>query len=589
MTLTTAEIRPPSQRDRDDDRDNKRDQRRGPRPGLIPMTLICLLVAGLVLPALYSVLVRSFTGTTVLGTPGATTLDNYRHLFTQHGLVTVLRNTLISTAGATAVSVVVGGLLAWIVERTNAPGATLCRVTMLLALSLPYILYTIAWIMLLGPKGPVNGLAHKLFGISQLLNAHSLGAMILVEGLISVPLAFLFLSAVLRTVDASLEESAAVSGASMFRILMRVTGPLTLPGIVGVGLLIFIRTLEAFEIPALIGLPGNVRVMTTSIFLDTEGFPPDYGSAGAYAVLLMIGVAGLLYVSAKINKGAAAYASISGKPTRSRKVDLGVRKWLGTAAIAVYGIVGLAAPIIIVLWASLVPFYSSPNFAQLKHLTLANYRQIFGLQGFGSSVAHTVIVGLVAAIAVTAISSIGIWLQTRIKVPGGWIFEQAATLPLMIPGVILGFSLVAFYVSVPLPIYGTLLILMLGYTVRFLPYGVRYAATGMLQIHGSLEESAAVSGAGRWTTFRRVILPLARPSLVSGAIFIFLMTSKELSMAVLLASPGHEVLSVQMYDLWSNGQTTQVATIGVLWAGALLIVMGFLIAFNARRGRSLEF
>jgi len=576
----------------DGDRRSLRRSARAPRqanPGLIPLGVTCLIVAALVLPALYSVIVRSFTSTTVLGTPGSATLDNYRELFSQQGLLTIVRNTLVSTFGATLVAVVIGGGLAWVVERTNSPGATICRITMLLSLSIPYILYSIAWIMLLGPGGPVNAFAHKVLGVGKLLDAHSLGAMILVEGLIAVPLAFLFLSAVLRTVDASLEESAAVSGAGALRVLLRVTGPLTLPGVIGVGMLIFVRTLEAFEIPALIGLPGNVRVMTTTIFLSTEGFPPDYGTAGAYAVLLMVGVAGLLYLANKINKRAAAFASISGKPTRARKADLGAVKWFGSAGIVLYGLIALVAPMGIILWASLEPYYSAPSLSQVSHFTLQNFAHILSLQGFDQSVVNTVVVGAVAAVAIMAISAIGIWAQTRLKTRGGWVFEQAATLPLMVPGVILGFSLVAFYVSVPLPIYGTLVILMIGYTARYLPYGVRYASAGMLQIHASLEESAAVSGATTWATFRRVILPLSRPALVSGAIFIFLMASKELSMAVLLAAPGREVMSVQMYHLWSNGQTTQVATIGVLWAGVLLVIMGGLIWFNGRRGRSLEF
>lgn len=556
--------------------------------GRVPLILLCLLVAVLVLPSLYSVIVRSLTSTTPLGEPGAATLGNYRSLLDQNELLTVVGNTLISTAGATAVALVIGGVLAWVVERTNAPGASLCRVVMLLSLAIPYILYSIAWIMLLGPDGPVNSVGQTLFGISRMIDAHSLTAMILVEGLIGVPLAFLFLGAVLRTMDASFEESAAVSGASTFQVFRKVTGPLAMPAVVGVALLIFVRTLEAFEIPALIGLPGRVRVMTTAIFLDTQGFPPDYGMAGAYAIVLMLGVVALLYLTNRINKRAAGFASISGKPTRPRTVDLGVKRWLGTVAIAAYGVLALLAPMAIILWASLVPYYSSPSWDKIKLFTGSNYAHVLGLKSFLPAVEHTVVVGAVAAVAIMAISATGSWLHMRVKVSGGWVFEQLAMLPLVIPGAILGFSLVAFYLEVPLPIYGTLAILMIGYAARYLPYGVRYASAGMLQIHASLDEAADISGARPWTTFRKVVLPLARPSLVSGAIFIFLMASKELAMAVLLAAPGQETMSVEMYHLWTNGQTTQVATIGVLWVGALLIVMGGLIWFNARRGRSLE-
>lgn len=557
-------------------------------PGVIPLWLLCLLLAVLILPSLYSVVTRSFTSTTVLGTPGAGTLDNFRELFGQRGLAHVALNTLVTTFGSTVVALLVGGGLSWVVERTNSPGAGVCRGVMLMSLSIPYILYSIAWIMLLGPDGPVNSAAKHVLGGHALIGAHSLGAMILVEGLIAAPLAFLFMGAVLRTIDASLEESAAVSGAGTFRILWRITGPLALPGVVGVGLLIFIRTLEAFEIPALIGLPGDIRVMTTSIFLDTEGFPPDYGMAGAYAVVLMAAVVVLLYAANRINRRASAFASLTGKLTRPRKTDLGRRKWFGSAAIGVYAVVALLAPMAIILWASLVPYYAPPSIAKLHTLGFSNYRHILDQSDFLPSVGHTLIVGAAAATAIIVIAALGVWLHLRVKVRGGWVFEQLAMMPLIIPGVILGFSLAAFYLNVPLPIYGSLAILFIGYTVRYLPYGVRYSSAGMLQIHASLEEAAAVCGAGRWRTMARVVLPLSRPALLSGWVFIFLMASKELSMAVLLAAPGKEVMSVTMYHLWTNGQTTQVATIGVIWAAFLAIVMGALIWFNARRGRSLE-
>jgi iron(III) transport system permease protein len=167
---------------------------------------------------------------------------------------------------------------------------------------------------------------------------------------------------------------------------------------------------------------------------------------------------------------------------------------------------------------------------------------------------------------------------------GARVLDFLCVVPIGFPGIVLAMGVLVTYIKTP--IYATLWILLIGYTTRYLPFGMRYATAGMIQIHRSLEEAAEVGGARHWTTFRRVVLPIARPALVAGWIFIFLMASKELSMAVLLASPGNEVLSVSMYHQWINGQTNQVATVGVLWAAFLCVVMLALFLFSRRRGVS---
>jgi iron(III) transport system permease protein len=573
--------------ERDPDETPQRQRKiRRPQPdrsGAIPLGVLTIAVAALVVPPLISIVIRSFTTVTPLGEPGEPTLRNFASLTTQGGLAQTLINTAVTTIGSTLLALIIGGGLAWVVERTNAPGGGVCRLMMLISLSIPYILYAISWIMLLGPDGPINSATQH---IGFTIGANSITAMIIVEALIAAPLAFLFLGAVLRTIDASLEEAAAISGAGHLQTLLRVTGPLALPGILGVGLLILIRILESFEIPALIGLPGGIHVMTTMIFLDSQRFPPNYGTAGAYAVLLMLAVVVLLYFANRLNRRADAFATVTGKPTQPRTIDLGTKRWVGTAAITVFGLFALIAPMVMIVWASLVTYYHAPSLSGLAEVTLDNYRDMFAQATFLSSVMNTIVVGTISATAVMAIAAVGVWLSLRLRAPGGPIFDQFAMTPLVIPGVILGFSLAAFYLSVPLPIYATLWILVIGYTTRYLPFGMRYATAGMVQIHRSLEEAADVGGARRWTTFRRVVLPIARPALVAGWVFIFLMASKELSMAVLLASPGNEVLSVSMYHQWINGQTNQVATIGVLWAAFLSLVMLALFLFTRRRGVS---
>lgn len=303
---------------------------RAARPSLLSPRLVMWVIAAvfalLTVPPLITVVQRSLYTTDFIGEPGTFTLDNYTHLFTQGSSLRVVGNSVVFAAGATVFALIVGGVLAWVTERTDAPGRGLCRVAMLLALAMPYVLYAMAWILILGPRGPVNEAASSWLGLGQVVKPYSLLVMIFVEGMVSAPLAYLLMGAVLRNMDPSLEESAQVSGAGIGKTLTRVSAPLVTPGGIAVAMLIFVRALEAFEVPALVGLPGGVTVMTTRIYLGTQRQPPDYGGAGAYAVLLMVAVSVLLMLSAR---------NSSAVTSKSRQTDPVATRWPSRAATCV--------------------------------------------------------------------------------------------------------------------------------------------------------------------------------------------------------------------------------------------------------------
>jgi iron(III) transport system permease protein len=554
-----------------------------------PAPVVGLVIVALTIPPLVTVFVRSLYTTDQIGNTGELTAQNYLGLLTQSGLPTTLLNTASMGVGATAIALVIGGGLAWVCERTNAPGARLCQAGMLLSLAFPYVLYTIAWIMLLGQSGPVNTILQAITGSdSPVVAPYNLAVMIGVEGLVDVPLAFLLLSAVFRSIDPSLEESATVCGAGTMGILRRVSGPLIRPGLLAVALLVFIRSLEAFEIPALIGLPGNIRVMTTSIYQDTKDFPPDYGTAGAYAVVLMVLVGGLLLFSRRLTRNSRAFATVTGKGFRTRRSELGRGRYVGTVMIAAYLVLGLLAPFAIVLWAASMPFYVPPSMAAIDQIGMANFETVLSSPQFVLSLRNTLVVGVGSALAVMVLASATSWIVVKRRSRGGVLLEQLSGIPLVVPGVIMGFSIAALYLALPLPVYGTLWILAIGYVTRYLPYGMRYAQAGLVQVHEELEEAALVSGASTLQSLRVILLPLASPTLFAGLIFVFLTATKELSMSVLLASPDTEVLSVTLYNQWVNGQTTLAAAFGTLWTIVLGIFAAVLLAIGRRRGLRLD-
>jgi iron(III) transport system permease protein len=168
------------------------------------------------------------------------------------------------------------------------------------------------------------------------------------------------------------------------------------------------------------------------------------------------------------------------------------------------------------------------------------------------------------------------------RAPGGWLVERLATIPLVFPGLILGVAVMQLFLAIPLPIYGTLGILVWAFVINYLPYGMRYSSSGLLQIHRELEEAAAICGAAPLTRLRRIVAPLLAPALVAGWLFIFLMAARVLSLAILLAGPHSQTMAVAMFDLWANGQGTELAALGLMWS-MMMAMIAVVFYFLAQR------
>ena len=559
--------------------------RAGPTGWLALGTIVVLAI--LVLPPVAMLLQVSLTVTNPDGSAGALTLGHYRQLFADPHLYRSAANSLIFATGATLVSLLFGGALAWIVERTNAPLKALAYLTTIISLGTPYILYVTAWLFLLGRAGPFNDAWRSLGGSGLLLDVYSLWGMVLIEGFLWSPLVFLLLSASFRAANAEMEEAARMAGASILATVWRISLRLAWPAILAMALFVFIRNLEAFDVPVLVGTPGRVTLLTTDIYIATQQVPPLLGHASAFSVVMIVIVGVLLVLYGRVSRSAERYASVTGKGFRPRPFDLGRGRWLAGALVLLNFVLVLGLPLAALLWTSFSPFLRPMRWAGLKTLTLKNYAAVFGVPSYLDLAWHTVLVTAGAATAAIAITTVAAWIAARRR-PGAAAVDQLATLPLVFPGIVLGVAMMEIALRSPFPLYGTLTLLALGFTIRYMPYGMRYAYSGVLQIHRELEEAAGVAGAGPVGVLRRVVVPLLSPALLSGWLFIFLIGAKELSMAVLLAGPGSQTMAVAMYDLWVNGQGGELSALGLLWA---LLMTLFASAFYilARRGSSAAF
>lgn len=498
---------------------------------------------------------------------------------------TMLANSLLFASGSAVLALVVGTALAYVQVRTDTPFKGLFFAASMVPLIVPGILYATSWIFLADPEtGLLNSLVFKpLFGTSP-VNIYSVWGMIWVQGLHHAPVAFLLMVAAFRAMDPSLEESASMSGAGTWTVLKRITVPLLRPATISVALLMFVQSLESFEVPALLGLQNGTYVFTSRIYFVLRAYPIDYGAAGAYAVgLLLIAAAGVLFAQ-WLQRSSRNYQTITGKAFRPRPVDLGRAKpWIG-AGVLLYFLVTVALPVVVLFYASLLKFYTAPNSKTLSTLTLANYKRVLDMPQALNALENSVIVGVGAATAVMLLTSVVSWVVLRTKAKGRQALDVLAFTPIVIPGLVLGLALSFVYLRMPLPIYGTLLILLISYCTRYLPYGMRYASAAMSQMSPELEESAHVSGASWFQTFRRVLLPLMSSGVLAGWVYILVVSFRELSSTILLYSPGTEVLSVLMWEQFENGQFTTLAAIGVLMVVLLVVLVAGAYRVGARFG-----
>lgn len=548
---------------------------------------LCLLVVAVLALVPFSFMIwQSFHTPETSSKPSTFTLGNYITAYTNPETVTIFWNSVKFALGGSALAFVIGTALAWMNERTNTPMRRLFFALSIVPLIIPSILFTISWIMLASPKiGLLNMAVQSMFGLDQPpFNIYSMWGMIWVDGLHYSPMAFLLMSSAFRAMDPSLEESAVMSGSSVFSTLYRITLKLVFPAILATVLTLFVRAIESFEVPALLGLPAGIQVFTSAIYQAIHQYPSQIGLAAAYSVILLVLTTGGIYVQARISASGNKYATMTGKGFRPRTIDLGRWRYFTMGIFIVYFLLIVVLPFLVLLWSSLQKFYAPPSMAALQNITLDGYRYILGSSTVRTAVVNSLWMSIATATIVMLLASVVCWIVVKTKIRGRWLLDNIASLPMVFPGLVLGVSIMIFYLTFDIGIYGTFWIILLAYITRFLPYGLRYSTTSMIQIHKDLEESAGMSGASWFTVFRRIILPLLKPGLIAGWIYVMIVSIRELSTSILLYSPGNEVISIVIWELWENGQYVELSALSVLFIFMLLILVGIAQAAGNRFG-----
>jgi len=518
------------------------------------------------------------------------TLVNYINLFDDPLAGYAARNTLAFAALTTLIAAGFGLPLAWLVERTDLRGKAILSALLIVGLLVPGFFTAMGWVLLLHPRiGLFNQLLMGWLGLSAApLPINTVTGMAWVEGLTLAPLFFLMTSGSFRSMDPALEEAARMAGASSLQVMRRILAPLLFPATLAACIFVFTTALGAFDVPGTIGLSGRILTFSTYLYVRTSAIEglPDYGAPAAFGACMLVfsGLVSLIYMN--VLKQAHRYQIITGKAYRPRLAALGPFAGLAWGFAAFYVLCAFVLPLLLVVWASLLPFYQPPSLRALSSVSLVAFTRVPWELVF-HGLLNSLILAVMAPTLALAISIGFSWIVLRSRMRGRLALDLIAFLPHAVPGLVfaLGAVLVALFVMPAwAPLYGSLTIIIIVCAIGWVAFGTRVVNSSLMQIHSELEEAALVSGAGRLTVLRKVLLPLMWPALASAWVWLALLALRELTRAIILSSAGNTTLPVITWSLWNGGQINQAAAIVMVTMVlfAPLLIVYFRLAARSR-------
>ena len=547
--------------------------------------VFCSLICGwFVIVPVGALFFTAFTEDTGFG-PGPFSLSNFVEAYGHWSILKVYGNSLIFASGTAILTFLMGGAVAFVVERTDAPGREVFHSLALISFALPGLLIAMAWTLTLSPNiGWFNQLFKDLTGSKEpLLNIYTMAGMVWALSSHYFPLAYLLLGPALRMLDVRMEEAATMSGSRSHQTLFRVTLPILRPAILSTILLLFVRGIESFEVPRLIGNPARINVFTTEVQRATSQSTPEFGVASALSMSLLGMCVLAVFFYRRATRNAEAYATITGKGYKPVPLELGRLRWPVTIAMSLMFALALGLPLLTLIWQSFFRNLATPFMAATSPFTFSNYSFVLHYPIFLEAVHTSVMLAAMAATTVISLTFIAAWVTQRAAPRGGWVLDALAFSPIAIPSVIIGASVLFAYLMLPIPVYNTIWILLIAYVTLYMPYGMRFATSGITQIHKELEEAAAVSGASVIQMFVKVLLPLLAPIIIAAWLYVFVLAVRELSASVFLVGPGTHVLGTISLTMWEEGGSYgAVCALGVIQITPLVAIVAGLRWFERR-------
>ena len=529
------------------------------------------------LPVLMVILMSLRTG--FPGEEVPLTLENFATVYLTPQTYEVLLNTVFFALSSVAIALAITVPLVWILMRTDVPFKKTIYVLLTIGILIPVFLRTIAWILLLSPRiGLVNKWLQQLFALSEApFNLYSLTGMAFVQGISFVPGAFFMLAAAYRSMDPSLEEAAYTSGVGKLRTFLKINIPITWPAIAAVMVYLVMTAIAVFEVPAIIGLPARIQVLSSLIYTSTTPSTglPEYGMAGAYGAIMLVLGLGLAFMYVRLVKQGKKYTVITGRGYRPREIALGRWKWIALAFVLFYLSIEVFVPFVVLLWASLLPYLQLPSADALSSLTFKHYLEIPTHVGPRPFI-NTLIL-MFAVPTITMILSVLVsWIVIRTQVSFRGFLDTLVFIPHAVPGILMavGLAYLALAYRDYFPLYGTIAIIVLAHTINWIAYGTRTTNSVMIQVHRELEEAGRVAGASAPRVLGKIVLPLIASGVLNSWIWIGMLSYREVTMSLTLMTRSNVVISTVVWQFWGSGWVPQVSALGVILILFATIVVG---------------
>jgi len=517
------------------------------------------------------------------------TLENFVEVYFDPGTYEILLNTLIFSVSTIAVALAFTVPLVWILMRTDIPFKKTIYVLLTIGILIPVFLRTIAWIILLSPRiGLLNKWLQQLFDLtSPPFNLYSITGMAFIQGVSFVPGAFFMLAAAYRAMDPSLEEAAYTSGAGKLRTFLKINIPITLPAIAAVMVYLFMTAIAVFEVPAIIGMPSRILVLSSLIYSATSPATgiPNYGIAGAYgAIMLVLGLT-LAFLYVRLVKQGKKYTVITGRGYRPRELALGGWKWAAIGFVFFYLSIEVFIPFAVLVWASVLPYLQLPSATAWSSMTLKHYYEIplhVGARPF----INTAILMFAVPTLTMIVSILVSWVVIRTQVSFRGTMDTLAFVPHAVPGILMAVGLAYLGLAYRdiFPLYGTVIIIIIAHTINWIAYGTRTTNSVMIQVHRELEEAGRVSGASAPKVLWKIVLPLIAAGVLNSWIWIGMLSYREVTMALTLYTRHNVVVSTVIWQFWGSGWIPQVSALGVILILFATIVVGTVRVVLSRVG-----
>jgi iron(III) transport system permease protein len=541
-------------------------------------TIVFLLVA---IPL--AALVYGSLRTSAPGIEGEWTLRNYAGLFTG-GVLSTIGTTLWIGLVSSAFCIIIGTSIALVVHRTDFKYGNIVTALIGLAFYFPSFILAMAWIIIGAPGGIFNAVVDDVLGLPWLrIDIYTTLGIIVVMVLHQVPFVYLTMRGPIISMDGIYEEAARTSGAKPHDVLLRVTLPLLSYSLISSFILTFIITVEQFAIPALIGIPGQVTMLATQLYLLVRFSPADYGLAAAVGLALSAITGIAIWAQRRVTR-TGRLTTVTGKAGRAAPIPLGRWKW--AAYILCFGFVflGLLLPMVILIYTSLLKWFTANPMNGMY--TIRNYQFIWESSSTMSSFWNTLIVSGVGAAIGVVLGLLCSYFTLRLRPTGYRGLDFVASLPFGVPGIVLGLGLLWAYAYLPIPLYGTLALIIMAFITRFLPYATETIGGQLVQIDKSLEEAAWVGGATRLGSVFKILLPLARPSVQGAYFLLFMAFFREISSAILLYSATTSVISISIWAFFEQANWGLASALSVVATLIIFAAMSLIIWLmpSARRG-----